>query len=242
MTTRVRFAMLCLGPVLAFGCAPKDTREGSPRATDAPAASAEPVALLRDDFSSYERGSDGSPTWTVDSGWWSVTGDGFRGVDCEGDFVAVGARASARSGGNEWTDYKLVLELKVASRGSDWRDGVWIGFRQRDRSNAYTLCFHDRSSVIHKASGGASTGESNPLVQSAATITDDHWHRVEVAVTGPGITVPLDGEEIMEVADESWNASPSLSSGGIVLSARKKADSMGSTQVIFKNVRVESAP
>jgi hypothetical protein len=205
----------------------------------------EAMVLMRDDFSSYERGSDGSPTWTVDSGWWSVTRDGFRGVDCEGAFLALGARSGARPGGSsgakEWTDYRLVLELKVASRGSDWRDGAWIGFRWGDRSNAYTLCFHDRASVIHKVSGGRATGDSDPLVQSAATITDDQWHRVEVAVVGLGITVHLDGEEIMEVADESWNASPSLPSGGIVLSARKHADSMGSTQVFFRNVRVESA-
>ena len=199
-------------------------------------ASSAGTVLLQDDFNAYGRGSDGYPLWTADSGQWKVTDDGFVGSDCDGSFAAMGAR----TGRAAWADYSLSLRLKIISRGSDWRDGPWIGFRYQDSGNAYTLGFYDRVAALHKASKGKATEDANPLAQSPATIKDDQWHEVKVSVVGRTIAVALDGKAILEATDEGWNGSPPVASGGIVLAARKYEKSEGRTQAAFRDVRVEA--
>ena len=194
------------------------------------------TVLLEDDFQSYARGSDGYPLWQAYSGTWRVTDEGFEGADCEGHFTALGAR----SGRPEWRDYTLSLKLKVISRGSDWRDGPWLGVRCQGFVSAYTVGFYTRMTALHKASGGKSTGDPNPLVTSPATIRDNDWHEVSITVKGSKISVGLDGETIIEATDESWNDSPPVAAGGVTLAARKWEDAQGATRVVFGQVRVEA--
>ena len=174
--------------------------------------------------------------WVADAGEWRVTGEGLEGRDCDAFFTAVGAR----SGRKEWTDYTLSLRLKVLSRGPDWRDGAWIGFRCRDASNAYTLGFYERGAHVHKVAKGRSTGDNNPLAASPSTIKDDTWHDVAVTVVGTRITVALDGKTIIEAKDDGWNGAPAIASGGIVLTARKYGKAKGTTRVVFADVRVQA--
>jgi len=192
--------------------------------------------LFDDDFKGYDRGSDGFPMWVAETGAWRVTPDGLLGSDCEAFFTAAGARTGRR----EWTDYTLSLKLKVVSRGSDWRDGAWIGFRYRDASNTYTLGFYERGTCLHKISRGKPTSDEGELAVAEPTIKDDQWHEVTVRAVGNAIAVSLDGKAIIDVKDEDHNGVPPVASGGIVLVARKYANSEGKTQVLFKDVRVEA--
>jgi len=194
------------------------------------------TVLLDDDFAAYRRGSDASPMWLADTGEWKVTADGLLGTDCEAFFTAAGAR----SGRKAWRDYTLSVRLKVVSRGSDWRDGAWLGVRYLDPRNAYTVGFYDRGTHLHKAAKGSRTGDDNPLASCEATIQDNAWHDVKVTVVGARITVALDGKTILDATDESWNDAPPVPAGGIVLAARKYGESKGSTQVLFRSVRVEA--
>jgi glycoprotein endo-alpha-1,2-mannosidase len=192
--------------------------------------------LLFDDFEDYEPGSDGFPLWITHSGSWTVTEEGFQGTDCEGHFIAAGAS----TGRKEWSDYTLSLKLKVISRGSDWRDGPWIGFRHGDDDNVYTLGFYDRLSALHKISKGIATDGETAMTQSNITIKDGKWHNVRITALDTMIAVMLDGNVVMRVQDNDWNDSPPVLSGGIILSARKYGGSTGKTQVVFRDVRVEA--
>ncbi len=192
--------------------------------------------LLFDDFEDHDPGSDGFPLWITHSGEWAVTEEGFQGTDCEGHFIAAGAS----TGKKEWSDYTLSLKLKIISRGSDWRDGPWIGFRHKDDDNAYTLGFYDRLSALHKISKGIATNDETVMTQSNMTIKDDKWHNVRIAVRDTMVVVMLDGNVVMRVQDNDWNDSPPVLSGGITLSARKYAGSEGETRVVFSDVRVEA--
>jgi len=200
------------------------------------AAASGGTLLFHDDFSAHKPGSDASPLWSIDSGAWRVTPDGFLGADCEGNYIAAGARTGRR----QWRDYTLSLRLRVVSRGSDWRDGPWLGFRHRDPSNAYTLGFYDRGTYLHKVSGGRSTADGTELAVARPTIADDKWHHVRIAVAGNTIAVALDGKAILEAKDDDHNGVPPVPSGGIVLAARKHDGSKGATRVLFSDVRVEA--
>ncbi|MFW6161239.1 MAG: glycoside hydrolase family 99-like domain-containing protein [Planctomycetota bacterium] len=194
------------------------------------------TVLFQDDFSGYDRGADGFPLWVADSGAWRVADGAFVGGDCACHFTACGAR----TGRPEWTDYTVSLRLRVLSRGDDWRDGAWIGFRYLNASNAYTLGFYDRGAYLHKVSRGKSTQDESELAIAATTIRDDRWHAVSIRVEGNAIAVSLDGERIIAVTDEGHNGVPPVESGAVVLAARRHSDSEGHTEVAFDDVRVEA--
>ncbi len=194
------------------------------------------TVLLEDSFTNRPKGAEPSPPWNIESGDWTFTNEGLEGADCEGGFTALGAEAGKR----EWTDYALSLKVKVASRGKDWRDGAWIGFRCADNRQAYTVGFYTRLSALHKLSQGRMTGDKNPLAESPKTIRDDQWHEVKITVSGAKIAVALDGEPIMEANDDNHNDTPAALSGGIALSARTHNKEQGSTRVLFKDLRVEA--
>jgi len=194
------------------------------------------MLLLSDDFESYDRGSDAFPMWTAHSGDWAVTEEGFRGTDCDGLYIASGAS----TGRKEWRDYALSLKLRLISRGSDWRDGPWIGFRHAGGSNAYTLGFYNRATALHKISNGKSTGDDTVMMESNMTIKDNEWHSLKIIIADTKIAIILDGNAIIRVTDNDWNDSPPVDSGGIALAARRHEESEGRTQVVFKDVRVEA--
>jgi len=190
------------------------------------------TALLEDDFSGYREGATGAPLWQAYSGQWQVTVEGLEGTDCGGSFIAMGAV----SGRKQWRDYTLSLRLKVVSRGSDWRDGAWIGVRFRNTANAYTVGFYNRETALHKASKGKATGDENALGRSPTTIKDDQWHDVAVTVEKQRIQVRLDGKTIIDAEDKN---SP-VTVGCIALAARKYQGSNGTTKVVFDDIRVEA--
>lgn len=193
--------------------------------------------LLEDRFEGDAAGGAGAPLWRIESGTWTVTPAGFLGKDSEGHFTASGAH----SGLPEWTDYTLTLEVKLVARGKDWRDGPWIGFRSRDSRNAYTLGFYNRMTALHKASGGKETRDGSELATSPFTLQGNAWHRLAIRVEAARITVRIDDQPLLDVEDKDWNGSPPVLSGGIALAARNTDAAAGSTEVLFRNVRVEAS-
>jgi len=193
------------------------------------------TVLLTDDFDGYGPRSQGGPLWTVESGTWAVTEEGFRGVDCEGFFMAEGAR----TGRTQWGDYTLSFGFRIVSRGTDWRDGPWIGFRCLDTRNMYTLGFYTRMTALHKASGGECTDDTGELGTTNVAVTDSDWHEASISAVGRRIRIALDGAEIIDVVDNDWNDSPALTRGNIVLCARRHTGD-ASTEVLFRDVRVEA--
>lgn len=192
--------------------------------------------LLKEDFKSYPRGAEPYPVWDIRSGDWKVTEDGLLGTDSRGGFAAVGATA----GNKAWKDYVLSLKFRVISRGSDWRDGAWIGFRHTDSHNNYTLGFFGRLTALHKASRGKVTTDDNLLAESPFVLKDDQWHDLQITVLGNRIAVDLDEKPLLTAEDKGWNDSPALRRGGVVLAARKWENSEGKTQVLFKDIHVEA--
>lgn len=192
--------------------------------------------ILEDDFGAYPVGSAAAPLWDVQSGRWQVTADGLLGSACEGHFAADGIV----TGRAEWTDYVLTLRFKMLSRGADWRDGPWIGFRHRDRRNGYTLGFYNRLTALHKIADGRTTDDTNPLAESPVTVKDNDWHRVRIELNGATIRVTLDERPLLEATDADHNGRPPVPSGGIVLAARQHGEGPPATQVLFDDVRVEA--
>ncbi len=78
------------------------------------------------------------------------------------------------------------------------------------------------------------------MAETTTTITDNEWHDVSIVAFDDMISVILDEKTILRVMDSDWNDSPPITSGSIVLSARKYEQSEGTTQVIFKDVKVEA--
>ena len=194
------------------------------------------TVLFADAFDGYPEGSSGAPLWRVESGAWEVTAEGFLGSNCSGHFTAAGVR----TGRKDWQDYRLSLELKLLSRGDDWRDGPWLGFRATDSRNAYTLGFYSRMTALHKVSKGVATADESELAKTATTIKDDAWHAVVVEVRGRRIRVELDGTELFAAEDGDANHSPALTAGDIVLAARRHSQEGTDTRVLFRNVKVEA--
>lgn len=193
--------------------------------------------LFFDDFSKYEAGSDGSPTWTIHEGNWSVTEEGYKGENGgAGGYCASGASA----GSEDWQDYVFSLKFKILSRGKDWRDGAWIGFRYQNPENNYTLGFYfDRGIFLHKISEGSIASDENHLAKSPILLRDDKWHNLEIKVQGNIFSIKLDGKTIIDVVDKNWNEAPCIPKGKIMLSARYCSGIGGTTAVLFKDIKVE---
>ena len=192
--------------------------------------------LLKEDFNGYESAADATPPWQMQAGEWDLTDGALQGSDCPNGWIAAGVK----TGKSSWKDYKLSLHMKMVSRGSDWRDGPWIGFRHRDGRNAYTVGFYNRMTALHKVSEGKLTGDQNELATSPYTLKDSRWHEVDIYAVGETIGVAVDGRMILAAKDEGFNGVPAVESGGIVLAARRWANSSGHTRVMFDDVSVET--
>lgn len=192
--------------------------------------------LFEEDFDGGQSIDDMSKAWQFQTGQWELKSGALQGSDCPDGWIAAGAKA----GKNSWKDYKVSLRMKMASRGSDWRDGPWIGFRHRDGNNAYTVGFYNRMTALHKASKGKLTGDQNELATSPYTLEDSGWHDVDIYAAGNTVGVAVDGKMILAAKDQGFNDSPAVESGGIVLGARRWANSSGHTRVLFDNVSVET--
>jgi len=195
--------------------------------------------LFSDDFSKYAKGSDGSPTWTVEGGEAAVTADGFEIKNSgTGGWNLVGVSA----GKEDWTDYTLSCKVKMTSPGSDWRDGVWIAVRYMDEMNLYTISFYSRGIFIHKMSEGIGTNDETPLKIAEGenlTLRDAKWHDLKITVVKNNITINLDGKEVLKATDSDWNESSYIPKGKIALGARKWENSTEDCVAVFKDVKVE---
>ncbi|HID06423.1 MAG TPA: hypothetical protein EYP10_04665, partial [Armatimonadetes bacterium] len=124
-----------------------------------------------DDFALYPNGADGAPTWRIKAGRWRVQDGVFIGENSGTDaWQALGAHV----GSPHWRDYTLRLRFRIIERGSDWRDGVWIGFRHSDLNNSYSVNFHARYIALHKASQGVASSDGSELATVPWT-PDDKW-------------------------------------------------------------------
>jgi hypothetical protein len=194
--------------------------------------------VAKDDFSTYPDGSNGAPTWRIADGAWTMRNHQFIGANSaeKPSWIASGASA----GDKHWSDYRLSLRFKILERGSDWRDGPWIGFRETGSGTwKYSLCFHGRDIVLHKANRGASTGDGNPLAD-VPWRPDAEWHRVVITARGKHIEVAVDERTLIDVTDNEHLGVPALRSGGITLCARRSAGSTGNTSVAFDEIEVRA--
>jgi len=189
----------------------------------------------REDFSCYPTGSDGSPTWIVQAGTWRVEDGVYVGRDSGTDGWHP---SGARTGDERWQDYRLRLRFQIRERGSDHRDGAWIGFRCGSDGSGYSLHLTGGQAVLHKAYRGRSTNDTDVLGRVPWT-PDRAWHDLAIAVQGNRIRTELDGQPLLAATDEDFLGVPPIPSGGIILSARRWSNSVGHTVVAFDEVIID---
>ncbi len=194
---------------------------------------------IADSFDAWPEGASGRPLWDIVEGAWSMHAGTFVGVDCETPgWLAQGAAF----GDPAWTDIDLSCRFRIIERGSDWRDGAWIGFRASRRQRfGYSLNLHARTAALHKTFMGRSTGDGRALAR-VPWAPDDKWHTVRIRAHGKRIRVWLDGKPAMDVRDENAAGVPPIPAGRVVLSARRWSGSDGHTVVAFDDLRVRVAP
>lgn len=189
----------------------------------------------KDDFSLYSAGSAGAPTWQIRAGSWRVVDGAFEGSDClVGGWTPKGALMAGRL----WQDFTLSLRFRIVSRGSDWRDGPWVGLRYSGPESCYSLNFSIRDVSLHKAYGGQTTGDDTALA-SAPFTPDADWHSLTVTVQQAQIAASLDGRPLIEVSDNNALGVGPVPAGSVCLAARKWGKSEGRTVVLFDDVRIE---
>ncbi|MCS6829337.1 MAG: carbohydrate-binding family 9-like protein [bacterium] len=182
------------------------------------------------DFSSYRPGSDGSPTFAINAGTWQIRDGLYEGRNCiENGWLPRGAAV----GDGLWKDYTLKVSYRVVSRGSDWRDGFWLGFRYGEEA-CYALLFTSRDVQLHKVPlAGAYDGDHQHLALAPIT-PDSEWHNLVIRLRGGRIEVEHDGKLLLQYTD----ATP-LPAGAVVLCARKWSASTGDTVVQIAQFEVE---
>lgn len=184
----------------------------------------------RVDFSAYRPGADGSPTFTIHAGRWQIREGIYEGRNCiEDGWMPRGAAI----GDQTWKDYTVKLRYRLLSRGSDWRDGFWVGFRCGEQG-CYALLFTSREAQLHRvpASGGYH-GDQGYLATVPFT-PDDAWHDLTIRVRGGRIEVEQDGKPLLQYTDPQ-----PLPAGGVSLCARRWSGSAGDTVVHIAQFEVE---
>lgn len=184
----------------------------------------------RVDFTSYRPGSDGSPTFTVNAGTWQARDGVYEGRNCiEDGWLPRGASV----GDNTWKDYTVKIRYRLLSRGTDWRDGFWVGFRYGSEA-CYALLLTSRDAQLHKVPlRGEYNGDQQNLVLTPFT-PDGEWHNLLIRVRGGRIEVEQDGKLLIQYTDDK-----PLAAGGITLCARKWSGSTGDTVVQISQFEVE---
>jgi len=190
-----------------------------------------------DDFSLYPEGSAPTPTWALTGGDWKVLSGELVGADSGTDgFTPTGAVG----GDSTWRDYRLSLRFQIRQRGSDHRDGAWIGFRYTDPGECYSLNLQN-GATLNKALRGRSSSDAGQMARADWT-PDSDWHTLAITVRGPRIVVEMDGKPLMDATDDRYLDLPPIEAGGVCLSARRWTDSRGDTVVAFDDVRMEPLP
>ncbi|MCS6949928.1 MAG: DUF1080 domain-containing protein, partial [bacterium] len=175
-------------------------------------------------------GSDGSPTFTVHAGSWQIRDGVYEGKNCiEDGWLPRGAAI----GDQTWKDYTVKLRYRLLSRGSDWRDGFWLGLRCGEQA-CYALLLTSRDAQLHKVPvQGGYNGDQERLA-TAPFSPDNGWHDLTVRLRGGRIEVEQDGKLLLQYTD-----SQPLPAGGVTLCARRWSGSTGETVVQIAQFEVE---
>jgi len=139
----------------------------------------------------------------------------------------------AGTGDNTWRDYTVKIRYRLVSRGSDWRDGFWVGFRYGEQA-CYALLLTGRDAQLHKIPIGRTYDGDRQNLMSAPFTPDSEWHDLLIRVRGSNIEIRQDGKPLIQYVDES-----PLAAGGVVLCARKWSGSTGDTVVEISQFEVE---
>jgi hypothetical protein len=193
-------------------------------------------------FDIYPEGSDGRPTWNPMAGRWRISGGSYLGEDGGTDgYIAVGSKIGFAT----WTDYEISMEFQVLEFGEDWRDGVWIGFRFTDPGNSYSLnLYRGQGGVVHlhKAFGGRSTDDSNPLA-TARWVPDVSLHfELRILAKGDEIQAWINGSKLFGIVDSGMAGMPPIRKGAVVISPRKWSGSRGHTRIRILRFEVRPQP
>ncbi|GBC95035.1 hypothetical protein HRbin16_00822 [bacterium HR16] len=184
----------------------------------------------RVDFSIYRPGSDGSPTFTVNAGTWQIRDGVYEGRNCiEDGWLPRGASA----GDNTWKDYTVKIRYRLVSRGSDWRDGFWVGFRCGPEA-CYALLLTSRDAQLHRVPASGEYDGDRQNLTTAPFTPDSEWHNLTIRVRGGKIEVEQDGKLLLQYTDEK-----PLAAGGVTLCARRWSQSTGDTVVQISQFEVE---
>lgn len=184
----------------------------------------------RVDFSIYRPGSDGSPTFTVNAGTWQIRDGVYEGRNCiEDGWLPRGASA----GDNTWKDYTVKIRYRLVSRGSDWRDGFWVGFRCGPEA-CYALLLTRRDAQLHRVPASGEYDGDRQNLTTAPFTPDSEWHNLTIRVRGGKIEVEQDGKLLLQYTDEK-----PLAAGGVTLCARRWSQSTGDTVVQISQFEVE---
>lgn len=187
-----------------------------------------------DDFSLYPDGSTGGPVWRIGSGSWRVTEGVFEGVDCAvPGWTPLGAVMADRA----WRDFTAQLRFRIVSRGSDWRDGPWVGFRYSGSDACYSLNLSSRDASLHKALAGRATNDETALASAPCT-PDGAWHALGLTVRGAEISATLDGKPLVQATDAQALGVGPVPAGSLCLAARRWGNSEGHTVVQFDDVQI----
>lgn len=188
----------------------------------------------RDDFGLYPEGSEGSPLWSVQTGIWRVQNGVLVGQDSGTD----GWHPSGlRWNGPALRDFRLTVRFRLRERGSDHRDGLWVGFRWQGETG-YALHLHASGAQLHKFADGQGTNDEVQLAR-VPWKPDAEWHTLLLAVQGNEIRAEFDGKPLLSARDENFLGAPPLREGTFLLSARRWSQSKGHTVVEVDEVLVE---
>ena len=188
-----------------------------------------------DDFGAYESGTAPTSPGAITGGDWKVADGALVGRNSGSDGWAP---AGAVLAGPAWTDYRLRLRFQVRQRGSDHRDGAWIGVRYGSPAACYTLAL-GTAAHLHKTYKGLSTGDTLSLAK-ASWANDNAWHDLAVTLRGNRIAAELDGKPLLDAVDQNALGVGTVPAGGVCLSARKWSAGKGDTVVAFDDVRLDA--
>jgi hypothetical protein len=92
--------------------------------------------------------------------------------------------------------------------------------------------------TLHKQSGGASTGDDNPLAMAKWT-RDGEWHTVNVSAVGNHFRVSMDEKPLLEASDNDALGTPAVKCGRITLAARRWSQGDKPSRVVFDDLKMQ---
>jgi hypothetical protein len=170
----------------------------------------------------------------VSNGLWQVVEDpddsGNHVLRGSGDPIDAPGALIPVIGRSYWEDYTIKLSMRLMP-GAEPSGS--IGFREGDGSDSYGLHigFNQLTLIKHLNSLGQHPTLANYSVPGGTQV--GRWYQFEITAVGSTLTVKLDGEQVIQVADED---SPLLT-GGVRLGVGGGA---GAATVDFDDILIEA--